>query len=390
MVLFSRFRLLNENYYFKAFEKADAYDESLSLIDLTLDDYLKANLKVGEENEFNPSLASRIFRTILKEEQSEVLFEITVKENVGNGLFWLKKEGDLILYFPREELIEKYSGEKGNSLLVEEFMAILGYEDLPDCKEKEVTDLIEIISGKLTCIPEDFKPYLKDELLSKANTPTNNIMEAFLNSALPKWDEEINVFHDFDKQPGEVPRKIQEIVYRSTIVGFGGLIMAIIFTGFSSLFSIKPALSALRIILNSGIALIVFSLIGKILLRIMADFFLWGKLTPPAEVFSEEQTTAIMDLLKSIYGALLDELLLGIVIMGIILIGIFIVFLILFKVTRLIRPSERSFEEDESEETNEDGLEVGEKADYDNFENGLLSKTPEIEDEEAVRNEYVK
>lgn len=382
LLVYSRYKVLQEEFYFDAFEKVGAYEEFRSVAESTLDEYLKENLKVSDQNQFNPTLAARIVRAVLLDDEFYEILQSTIEKNVSSALSWIKSENELILYFPRQEIINKYSGPKGNEIFLDQFLEVLGYQDLPICNTPSVVQLNDIITGELKCLSPDLEDYLKSELLAKSNANTNDIVEGFLDSTVPLLDEEILFFEDFNRSPGETPLKIQNIVHNLLLVGMGGVGVSLAIAGLSALFSKTPALSFLKVILNSGILLIIFSLVGKIVFRIIADFFLWGRISPSPDVFSEEQSDMIIGLLKNIYGALVDGLLLEIIIMGAILIGIFIGFLILFRFTRVIKSNEIEDEEDyedyhEGEEADESPLQ---QKNFEHFEKDILEQTPRLTD----------
>lgn len=379
LLVYSRYKLLQDDYYFHALENVDAYEEFRSVAESTLDEYLKENLKVSDENEFNPTLAARIIRAVLLDDEFYEILQSTIQRNVTNALSWVKSENELILYFPRQEIINKYSGPNGNEIFLNQFLEVLGYQDLPECTTPIEVPLNDIVTGELQCLSPDLENYLEKELLAKANVNTSDIVEGFLDSTAPLLDEEIVVFEDFNRSPGNTPEMIQNAVRSILLVGIGGVCVSLLVAGLSALFSKTPALSFLKVFLNSGIFLIIFSLVGKIAFRILADFFLWGRISPSPDVFSEEQADMILGLLKSIYGALVDRLLLEIIVMGAVLITIFVGFLILFRFTRVIKSSEVEEEEDYDEGDDVDENSQVEKNSK-HFESDILEQTPTLKD----------
>lgn len=379
LLVYSRYKLLNEEYYFHALEKVGAYEEFRTVALSTMDEYVKDKLMVSDQNEFNPTLASRIIRVMLLDDDFYEILQDTIEKNITNALSWLKSEKELILYFPREEIIDKYSGANGNKIFLDQFIEVLGYQNLPTCTTQVEIQLNEIIGGELECLSPEMEDFLESELLAKANTNTSDIVEGFLDSAVPLWDEEIEFYKDFNRSPGDTPKMLQNAVQKILLAGIGGVCVSLLIAGLSSLFSKTPALSFLKVILNAGILLIIFSLVGKLVFRILADFFLWGNIAPSPEVFSEEQTDMILGLLKNIYGALVDGLLLEIIFMGAVLIAIFLGFLILFRFTRVIKSNEEEDEEDDEDENDVDeDPQLNRNSKH--FESDILEQTPSIRD----------
>ena len=384
LMFYTTIKLVNAEFYDQAFTNTDFPARSEQIIQSNLDNYLKDNIKVNENNEFAPNLAARIIRTILLNIDYENTLQETWENNTEYLTSWLSGKSELFLYFPRQSITEKYIAKEGDEEFITDFMEVSGYQDLPLCSSNESFSSLDFLTGEFQCSGPELQEFIRDEFEQRLPNSSDNILEGFLDSVAPDLDEKISVREHFGASynNSEVTR-LPNIIKQVRIYSVVAVLTAIVFGGLSIWFSPRPALGFIKILLNVGVLLVIFSLVAKVALRIIADFLLWRNINFSPDVFSDNQIEEIMSLVKDFFGALLDKLLLEILIMGLIVLVVGTVLFVIFRFARILKPKEY---EDSDEESEEDEL-IEEDSPQEpaiiksaaNFEQSLLSKKPVLE-----------
>lgn len=394
LLVYPILRFQDSGFYEQSFrkEEVELLSQSKIVIENNLDSYLKDTLKVNEDNKFSPSLAALTIKVFLRNiNLEEILSEVFIK----NGRYvsdWLKGDSDLYFYFPKQELLAPYNGSVGNKLFIKDFIKVAGYDELPDCSSFDQIKETDFLKRNIECGGPFLEEFITQEFESKMVRSDENIANGFWEEIAPNLSEKTH----FKASDNSIFKKInlQEIpqtVGNTKQLGFLGLLLTLLFIIIVGVISLEPAKSILKIFFNTSILLIVFSLIGKVGFRIVLNFLLWSNVSLSSDVYTQDQINSIQDLLQSIFGALLDKILVEIMIIAIAVLVIVIVMYILFRFVGLIT-SERDYEDeyyeeeidgDDDEGVQEEGVDIARHEvninsnDY-IFEEKILEQVPEL------------
>lgn len=380
LALYSRFRLLDPQVHINAFEQVESTERITEIIDANLDNYLKKELEVDDENSFPPKLTARIIRTILNNVDIEEVLINTWSKNVEYTTNWMKGDSEFMLYFPKGMIIENYETAGSDENFINDLVEISGYSDLLQCDSLSEISESKYLLGEIDCGGPYLKEFIKSDFVDRlGNINGQTFLEGFLNEVLGDIDEQTTLKDESlqrfsNSQVSKIPTFLDNI----KIYSISGLFIAI-FSGFLAIrFSDKPALAFLKILGNTAALIILISLLSKVGLRLIADFFLWRNIKLSSQIYNDTNVKLIMDYVKDLTGAILDKILVEIMIIGIILIVLVIVLYIIFKFARLItyeEDDEYNEEEpedvdDEYEDHHSEAVNMGNK----HFEDKLLTK----------------
>jgi Na+-transporting methylmalonyl-CoA/oxaloacetate decarboxylase gamma subunit len=378
VAFYSRLRITDPQVHINAFEQVDSPERISEIINGNLDNFLKKELEVDEENNFPPKLTARILRTILQNINfEEVLSDAWVK-NVKNITNWMKGDSEFTLYFPKDLIIENYETAGSDDNFINDLVTISGYSDLPQCDAVSDINEASYLIGEVECGGPLLNEYIENDFKDRIGVVNGQtFLEGFLNAILGDVDEQTTLTGESRENFNNSDiSKVPMILDKIKIYSISGLLIALVSSLIAIKLSDKPALAFLRIIGNVGVLIVLLSLLSKVAVRIIADFLLWGNIKLPPEVYNDLNAKLIMDYVKDLTGAILDKILVEFMIIGIVLIVIVIALYLIFKFTRLIRNDVN--DEDEDEESNyedeDDESEEGEPhKDNKKFEDKLLS-----------------
>lgn len=378
--VYFRFRLLDPQVHINAFEQVESTERVSEIIDENLDNYLKNELEVDDENSFPPKLTARIIRTILENINFESVLTNSWGKNVEYVTNWLKGDSEFMLYFPKELIIENYEKAGSDENFVNDLITISGYSDLPQCSSlSDITDATYLV-GEIDCGGPFLKEFIKSDFITRLGSVNGQtFLEGFLGEVLGDIDEEYtlkdeNLQRFNNSEFSKIPNLLENIKLYS-IFGF----LTAFVSGFLAIrFSEKPALAFLKIIGNVAVLIVLLSLISKVALRLVADFLLWRNINLSSKIYNEANVKLIMDYVKDLTGAILDKILVEFMIIGIISIILVIVLYFIFKFVRLIKNDEdEEYDEEDGdeyeEEYNEDEVEV-QHENIKDFEEKLLTQ----------------
>lgn len=358
LFLYPRFRFQDENFYNQAFTKSDFSAQSQEVIQNNLDSYLKDKLKVNEDNQFPPGLSAVIIRAMINRVDMDQVMSETLSKNSSYLSNWLSGESELYLYFPREKIISAYQDSGGDTQFITDIIKMAGYENLPDCSSPDQISQADFLRNEVSCGGPLLREFINNEIRTRTRGQGDSLVEGFLNSVASGVDEqtalEVNdseFFHE--TRLWELPN----LLGKAKLFGMIAVVATIVTLTISVWLSVHPAESFLKVLLNTSVVLIVFSLVAKVALRITTDFVLWSKISFSPQAYSQEQIDEILGLFKDFFGAMLDGLLLEIMIIGFVTLAVVVILYILFRFAGLI--TSESDEEDEDFELEEEDAEEG-------------------------------
>lgn len=382
VTFYFRFRILDPQVHINAFEQVESTDRITEIIDENLENYLKNELEVDEENSFPPKLTARITRTILQNINFENVLSNSWAKNVEYITNWMKGNSEFMLYFPKDLIIENYESAGSDENFINDLISISGYSELPQCNELSDIGDADYLNGEVDCGGPFLKEYIKADFVSRLGSVNGQtFLEGFLNQVLGEVDEQTTLSAENLKRFNSSPiSKSPTMLDNIKIYSISGLLVAIV-TGFLAIrVSDKPALAFLKIVSNVAVMLVLFSLLSKVAIRLVTDFLLWRNINLSSEIYNDANVKLIMDYVRDLAGAILDKILVEFMIIGIILIVVVVVLYVIFKFARLIK-SDSDDEEYEDNEDNEisdyeydEGEEEVDPKDIKNFEDKLLTQ----------------
>lgn len=377
LLLYPQWRLQNHNLYIYAFNQSEFPKRIQEVIQNNLDSYLEDNLKVDENNQFPPGFATIVVRAIIRGIDMDSVIMDTARENSIYISSWLSGNSTLEFYFPRKAIVQSYQGEEGNKKLINNIIEIAGYSNLPDCVSIDQITQAGFMRGDISCGGPLLKEFVREEIVERSGGYKGSLIEGFLSSITPNLDETTTISLSDSKLVSDIKLwEFPEVLSRAKFFGLIAIVLAIIATAISVWLSPYSMKALLKVLLNTSIILIIFSLVSKVAFRIATDFVLWSKISFSPKLYSQEQIDQILGLFKDFFGVILDKLLLEILIIGFILLALVVVLYILFRFVGLISPESEEDEEDEDIDS-EDDIEdegISEK----DFEKNLLKEQPQI------------
>lgn len=380
IAFYSRLRILDPQVHINAFEQVESTERVSEIIDENLDNYLKSELEVDEENSFPPKLTARIIRTILQNIDFENVLSNAWAMNVEYVTNWMKGDSEFMLYFPKDQIIENYETAGSDENFINDLIIISGYSDLPQCDTlSEISEATYLI-GEIDCGGPFLKEFIKSDFINRLGSVNGQtFLEGFLEEVLGDIDEETSLKDEsLERFNNSELSKVPSLLENVKIYSISGLLIAIV-SGFLAVrFSDKPALAFLKIIGNVAVLIVLLSLLSKVALRLVADFLLWRNINLSSKVYNEANVKLIMDYVKDLTGAILDKILVEFIIIGIVLIVLVIVLYFIFKFARLIKNEDDDEYVDDENDDLEDGddessVEVGQH-DIKKFEDRLLTQ----------------
>ena len=370
VTLYFRFRILDPQVHINAFEQVDSSERISGIIDENLENYLKEELVVDEENNFPPKLTARIIRTILLNIDFSTVISETWSQNVVHITNWMKGDAEFSLFFPKELIIENYESAGSDDNFVSDLIDISGYSELPVCKELSDISQADYLNGTVKCGGPFLKEFVKNDFINRVGDVNGQtFLEGFLNQVLRDVNEQTTLSGEsLQKFNNSEISQLPSILNNVKIYSISGLLIAIVTGILAVKFSNKPALAFLKIIANFGILIVLMSLLSKVAVRIIADFLLWGNIKFSSEIYNDVNVKLIMDYLKDLTGAILDKILVEFMIIGISTIIFVVILYIIFKVARIITPDSNPDEEDEYYEDEENDSEEDDITDRESAE----------------------
>lgn len=384
LMLYPRQRLTDEDFYTQVVVESNVGSQTQEVIQNNLDSFLKDKLKVDEDNKFPPGLSAVILRAVMDRIDVKDVVNKTLTENGSYIADWLSGESELYMYFPREEIIISYQENSGNEDFITDIMNMSGYDGLPDCSAASQISESNFLKNEISCGGVLVREFMKNEITKRIQSGGSSLIEGFLNSVAPGLGEktEVDIANsDFFQKTrlGKLPGVFSRVQMYGIVLGIVAIMAAVI----SSWLSRHPARSFLKVLLNTSIILIVFSLVAKLALRIVMDFMFWSKISFSPESYSQEQIDQILGLFKNLFGTILDKLLLEIVIIGLVMLAVTAVLYILLRIAGLTASTreDEEFEDDDFEEDESEGdgsEEIRGVKNSKKFEEKLLEQKPSL------------
>jgi len=378
LLLYPQWRLQNQDLYIYAFNQSEFLGQIQEVIQNNLDSYLEENLKVDENNQFPPGFATIVIRAIIRGMDMDLVIMDTIRENSIYISSWLSGNSKLEFYFPREAIVQSYQGEEGNKRLINNIIEIAGYSNLPDCVSVDQITQASFVRGDISCGGPLLKEFVREEIVEKSGGHKGSLIEVFLSSIAPNLDETTTIKLSDSKLVDDIKLwELPEILSRVKFFGLIAMVLAIITTVISVWLSPYSMKALLKVLLNTSVVLIIFSLVSKVAFRIATDFVLWSKISFSPKIYSQEQIDQILGLFKDFFGVILDKLLLEILIIGFVLLALVIVLYILFRFVGLISPESEEDDDEDEDIDYEDDIEDEGISERD-FEKNLLKEQPQI------------
>lgn len=376
--LYLRLRLLDEQIYINAFGQVESPKRISELVEENLENYLKSELVVDEDNSFPPKLTARIIRTILQNIDFENVLSESWAQNINYITLWLKGEQEFLLYFPKNLIIENYESAGSDENFINDLIEISGYSDLPVCNSEADIRNADYLNGEIECSGPILNEYIRNDFIERVGAVNGQtFLEGFLDQILGDVDENTQLSDEnLNNFNNSKISKLPLYLDKTKTYSIVGIIISIITSFFTIRLSHKPALAFLKILGNVGVLLVILSLLSKVGIRIIADFLLWRNINFSPNTYNDKNISTIMDYLKDLTGALMDKLLVEFMIIGVVLIVVVIVLYFIFRVVRWITPDEDDDEYYE-DETEEDGDEVEDDlhpVEIERFEKKLLNQ----------------
>ncbi len=379
LLLYPRYRLVNPELYEQVVGDSNLVEETDTVLQENVDSLLKDKIKVSDTSKFPPGLSAVIVRAMMSRVDLREVIQVTLVENGEYIANWLSGKSELYLYFPKNEVLESYNDTSGNENFLSDVMKISGYDVLPDCASEDQISEASFLKNDLSCGGVLVREFIRNEIAERSLRRSISLPQGFFDSVAPDLDEEtkIEISQSAFLQKTSTGR-MPELLTRARMYGIYGVILAVVTTFIACWLSRHPAKSFVKIMVNSGVFFIVFSLVAKLALRIVMDIVLWSKITFSPDTYSQEDIDGILDLLKNYFGAVLDKILLEIIIIGVVILVVAIVLYMLLRVAGFItKPIDE--EEEEYEEYDEEDTDYEEPKSQKNrkvFEKSLLKREP--------------
>lgn len=353
LIFSALFNLRDDNFLHKAFLKSNFQTRSEEVILETSEQYIRENVKVDEENKIPAKLSSLILQTLIKNNTLDGIYDVAFKTISNSTASWFRGDSELTLFFPKTELIKKYKESGGDEKFISQFIETAAFKDLPDCvSPMQLTDA-GLLRGDLPCSGPFLVEFINSFFQEATASKGENFMEGFLNSVFPNLDEKIVISTESDILGGNVG-KVQDYIVLISNLAFIAVFLGLLLAGISTYLSKNRIGAIFKISRNIGVFLVLYALIAKVAIRILMDFYFWQKISFSPEVYSQENISLILGLLKDFVGVIIDEILMTTFLIG----GIFILLtVILYAISKLKRFKVDEVTEDVEEYLPESDLE---------------------------------
>jgi Na+-transporting methylmalonyl-CoA/oxaloacetate decarboxylase gamma subunit len=342
----------NDDFVHDAFVKSDFSSRSKDIVLDTSEMYMRENVEVNDENQVPAKLGSLIIRTIIKNNAFEEVIDVVLKSISNLSASWFRGEDELVINLPKKEFISIYEKSGGDDVFIAQFIETAAFKDLPDCTSPTQLTEAGLLKGNLPCSGPFLVEFIDEYFQSAILVRGENYLDGFFNSVFPEFENEIVISREtefLNTTVGNVQDKVSLVTNIAYIVVFFGLLLA----GISAYLSKNRISAVYKITANIGIFLIIYSLISKVAIRILFDFYFWQKISFSPNVYTQEHISMILGLIKDFAGVIIDEILMTTIAIG----GVFIFLtIIIYAISKLkrFRRVEDEIDEVEDEEENYD------------------------------------
>lgn len=319
--LIIRNKLLDPDYYKDSLNEAQVYSLTSSLIEHAQENNFKNfDTNKSKSPEINDStegtveeITFKILGEILDNIDIEELIKITVEANIDNVFYWARGERtELLIFFPREEIISSVSNKKIQTILLDSFTELLDFDNLPDCEPLDPTTEIDV--SNIICIDEKLILDIERLILETMPESDKSFVEEILDESVPYLDEETPL-SDLNPELSEMEIKdtlnnVKKVIDSTFQLPLLVLIISLLLITCAALLSDGIRLFiVLKMYLIIGIVLIIAGVIFNVFFTsffIGSNFF--QEIIKTDDLFSAEQIKSIVKTIENLVKALISKL----------------------------------------------------------------------------------